>query len=81
MLHYNFSRLEYLDVLIRRKSTGNPRALAQKLNISLRAVYYYINALKEQGAPINYDRHKESYYYDEAGYFCFKFVRTESENV
>ncbi|HLZ89629.1 MAG TPA: helix-turn-helix domain-containing protein [Puia sp.] len=81
MPHYNFSRLEYLDVLIRHKSTGAPKALARKLNISLRAVHNYINMLKDQGAPINYNKHKETYYYDEEGYFCFKFIRQEEKNV
>jgi predicted DNA-binding transcriptional regulator YafY len=79
MPNYNFSRLEYLDNLIRLKATGDPKTLAKKLNISVRAVYDYINTLKAQGAPINYNRHKETYYYDEQGHFCFKFMRTESK--
>jgi predicted DNA-binding transcriptional regulator YafY len=81
MSHYNFSRLEYLDTLIRRKSTGAPKVLAKKLNVSVRAVYNYLNMLKQQGAPICYSKHKETYYYDEAGYFCFKFMRTETKDL
>lgn len=75
MPSYNFARLEYLDTLIRLKATGNPKSLAKKLNISLRATYDYINMLKSLGAPINYNRYKGTYYYDEQGYFCFKFIK------
>lgn len=77
MPSYNFSRLEHLDSLIRVKATGSPKVLAKKLNISVRAVYDYINMLKSLGAPINYNRHKATYYYDEQGHFHFKFIRTE----
>lgn len=76
---YNFDRLEHLDNLIRLKATGDPKTLAKKLNISLRAVYDYINKLKALGAPINYNRHKSTYYYDEQGHFHFKFIRAEKE--
>jgi len=77
MPNYNFSRLEYLDSLIRLSATGNPKALAKKLNISLRATYHYINLLRELGAPINYNRHRETYYYGEQGRFNFKFIKND----
>ena len=78
MPSYNFARLEQLDNLIRLKATGDPKTLARKLNISLRAVYDYINVLKSLGAPINYNRHKGTYYYDEQGHFHFKFIKTDA---
>ena len=73
--HY-FNRLEYLDYLIRTKATGSPRVLAQKLNISRRTVFEYIEILKSLEAPIVYDRHNETYYYAERGSFNFKFIKT-----
>lgn len=79
MPSYNFDRLEYLDNLIRLKATGDPRTLARKLNISLRAVYDYINMLKSLGAPIEYNRHKSTYFYGEQGRFYFKFIKTDEE--
>jgi len=79
MPSYNFNRLEYLDHLIRLKATGAPRSLAKKLNISVRAVYDYINMLKSMGAPINYNRQKGTYFYKEEGCFRFRFIRTEQE--
>jgi len=70
------SRLEHLDYLIRVKATGNPKSLAHKLGISLRTVHEYIGTLKALGAPINYNRVKGTYYYDENGSFCFKFMKS-----
>jgi predicted DNA-binding transcriptional regulator YafY len=79
MPNYNFSRLEHLDQMIRLKATGDPRCLAKKLNISVRATFDYINMLKSLGAPINYNRHKGTYYYSEQGRFHFKFIRANDE--
>ncbi len=79
MSNYYFSRLEHLDNLIRLKATGDPKTLARKLDISLRAVYDYINTLKSLGAPISYNRNKGTYYYDEKGRFHFKFIKSEAE--
>jgi hypothetical protein len=75
--HY-FDRLEYLDHLICTKATGSPSMLAKKLRISLRTVFGYIDILKSLGAPIAYNKHKETYYYAEAGSFYFKFRRTQT---
>jgi Predicted transcriptional regulator len=38
---------------IRRKKTGTPAALAKKLGISERSLYYYIKELRKMGAPIS----------------------------
>ena len=72
--HY-FDRLEYLDDLIRKKATGSPRTLASKMNVSLRTVYEYIDILRSLGGPITYSKNRETYYYSEAGSFCFKFIK------
>ena len=55
--------LERLDGLIRRKGTGKPLALAQRLGISERQVYNLISALRELGAPVAYCNKQETYYY------------------
>jgi len=74
-----FSRLEHLDYLIRTKATGDPKALAKKLNISRRTVHDYIKILKSLGAPINYCRNRGTYYYNETGRFSFKFIKQNDE--
>jgi len=67
-------RLERMDYLIRTKATGTPAELADKLNISRRSVYDYINLLKEMGAPIAFCRKRKSFYYEAEGHFQFKFL-------
>jgi len=72
------NKLEYLDYLIKRKATGNPKELAHKLNISERGVYNYIGLLKELGASIKFCRKRNSYHYTEEGQFYFKFLHSDS---
>ena len=72
-------RLEYLDSLIRKDGTGSPSQLAEKLHLGKRAVYDYIKLLKRLGAPISYDRVRETYYYREPGQFSFRFVESKDE--
>jgi len=76
MPKYYFNRFQYLDFLIRTRATGNPGELANKLNISRRTVFEYIEILKSLEAPIAYDKFNETYYYTETGSFNFKFLKT-----
>ncbi len=55
--------LERIDALIIRKSTGNPSQLANKIGVSERSVYNYLNLLKELGGEINYCTRRMSYFY------------------
>lgn len=75
MPKYYFERLEYLDHLIRRKATGTPTELARKFGISERTVYDYIEVLRSLGAPITYDRVRNTYRYQNPGKFCFQFMK------
>lgn len=70
-----FKRADRLDGLIRRKSTGSPRELAAKLNLSERSLYELINQMKELGAPITYCQPKKSYVYDIPVKFSFGFKK------
>lgn len=70
---YYFQRLQYLDELIRKKATGNPKQLAKKFNVSERTIYDYIKILKDLGADICYCNIAESYIYKIYGKFDFKF--------
>lgn len=71
-----FERLQTIDYLIRIKGTGNPSQLAKRLNISERTLYEFLRMMKDLGAPIEYDRYKESYYYGEKGGFNIKFTKS-----
>jgi biotin operon repressor len=71
-----FSRLERLHGLIRRKATGSPRELAQKLELSERQVYECLSEMKEMGAPIAFCNLRKTYYYSQEVSLHFGFVAT-----
>jgi hypothetical protein len=61
-------------------STGKPKELAYKLNVSERTIYNYIHFMKrELKAPIKYNRIKDTYLYDTN---CnINFIHKESVSV
>lgn len=66
-------RVERIDYMIRRKSTGNPKGLAAKLGLSERSLYELINQMKDLGAPIAYSKSRNSYVYTSDVIFSFGF--------
>jgi len=68
-------RLQRIDQLIRLKATGTPRELANKLGVSKRTVYEYIQTLKDMDAPICYCKVSRSYVYEEPGRFEINFKK------
>jgi len=75
MLRNIIDRIEQVDYLIRSKSTGTPTALAKRLGISKRAIYYFIELMKSLGASISYSKFRQSYYYKERGKFDLHFQK------
>ncbi len=73
MLRYDLHRLKSMDRLIRIKGTGTPQYFAKKLGISERTLYEYLAYMKDLGAPIEYDKCRQSYYYKLQGGFNFRF--------
>lgn len=65
-------RFQRMDYLISRKATGSPDVFAAKLNLSKRMLFEYLSDLKELGAPLMYDRERETYFYDPCGNFKIK---------
>ena len=60
--------LQRLIEAIEQRSTGNAREISQKLNVSERMVYNYLDVLKNEfGAPIKYSRTMKSYFFTEEG--------------
>jgi hypothetical protein len=67
-LNNYLNRIERIDALIRQKRTGTPKELAEKLNISERWLYHFLEELKsELNCPIKYDRMRRSYIYEKRG--------------
>lgn len=60
-------KLKRVDRLIRIKGTGSPKELAERIGVSERTAFQYIDWLKKLGAPIKYNRIRESYVYTEDG--------------
>lgn len=79
-LYRYINRIRRLDSLIKRKSTGTPKELANKLDISERWLYKFLRELKEEfDCPIIYDHYKQSYVYEEQGSITLGFQKRLSE--
>lgn len=61
--------LERLDRLISRKGTGKPHELAQRLDVSDRHIYRFIDELRAFGLTIYYDAERCSYCYEGSNSF------------
>ena len=55
--------LDRLHNLIKRKATGTPEQMAEKLGVSIGTIKNLINILKRRKLPIKYCREKQTYYY------------------
>lgn len=58
-------RINLMDRLIRQGRTGTPAEFANRLGLSVSRLARIIDCLKGIGAPLKYDRTRESYYYNE----------------
>jgi len=71
----NIKRLEYANFLIKKRATGNLESFAKKMNLSKQSIKNLLSDMRELGAPIRFDRTKETYYYDDVGEFSIaKFM-------
>lgn len=55
------SRMHYLQELIEKQGTGTPKELANRLGISERMLYRYIETLKTSEKPVMFCRRRRSY--------------------
>jgi hypothetical protein len=69
--------IQRVDALIRRKGTGTPTHLSDRLGISKRNVFNLINTMKEMGAPIYFCKNRNSYCYEEEVTFSFGFISNQ----
>ena len=70
---YQVERLKRIHQLIKRKATGTPQQLANKLALSERRVYQLLKLMKELDAPIYFDRERNSYCYKCEYHFSINF--------
>ena len=77
-------KLSRLDKLIRRRATGSPAELAERLDLSRSSLFEIIAFLKEEmRAPIVYDRSRPSYMYsyEPRFYLGFEHERIKSSEM
>jgi hypothetical protein len=76
MIQKLVNRFAYLDALLKKRATGTPKELAQRLGLTERAWYKLRDELiNDLGVPIAYDAHARTYYYKEEGQLLFMFQR------
>ena len=74
----NILKIKHFIHLIEKERTGSAKVAAERIGISERMVFNYVRILKtELNAPINYNRNKQTYSYNENGTLIWKWV---SEN-
>jgi len=62
-----------LHELIKAQRTGTPNELSNKLGLSVRTVFNYINFMKsELEAPISFNSQTKNYYYEKVCELRFK---------
>ncbi|WP_159467133.1 HTH domain-containing protein [Dyadobacter sp. 3J3] len=74
-----FERFERLHRLIGKKATGSPVELADIMNLSERAVFDYIKAMREMGAPISFCHNRRTYFYEREVQFNMGFRELNEE--
>lgn len=66
-LYERLERARRLDALIRKRATGTPEDLANRLEISHATLYRWLQELKAFGLPVRYCRKQKTYLYDRDG--------------
>lgn len=66
MTNKRINIIKLLDQLIRQEKTGTAQELGNKLGLSKKQTYNYINELKELGIAISYSKTRKTFYYQEA---------------
>ncbi len=67
------ARLQKIDLLIKKRATGNAKELGEKLGICERTAKEFISVMRSCGAPIYFSRISCSYCYERNGDFIIGF--------
>ena len=72
----NIVKIKYFIHLIEKERTGSAKLAADKVGVSERMIFNYVNILKNQlNAPINYNREKHSFVFSEEGQLLWKWIK------
>jgi predicted DNA-binding transcriptional regulator YafY len=72
-------QLQTRDRLIKIKGTQTPKELAQRIGASRKTTIEIISVMKQMGAPIYYDKHRNSYCYMEQTSFNISFTKVQQK--
>lgn len=67
-------RITLMNKLIKEQSTGTPDEFAATLGIKRTRLYEMVDELKSFGAPIQYSKRKNSFYYEYPYDISLKFI-------
>lgn len=67
-------RIQIIDNLLSSSKTGNSFEFSRKLKISRSALFVYFSVMKRKGAPIIWDKKRNTYRYSTDGYFNITFI-------
>ena len=72
----NIVKIKYFIHLVEKERTGSAKLAAEKVGVSERMIFNYVNILKNQlNAPINYNREKQSFVFSEEGQLLWKWIK------
>ena len=72
----NIEKIKYFIHLIEKERTGSAKVAAEKIGVSERMIFHYVNILKNQlNAPINYNREKQSFVFVTEGKLIWKWIK------
>ena len=75
-MNYRYiAKLNYLTELIAKENTGNAQELAERLQVSRRTLFRYLEDLKIMGAEISYSKKQNSYVFDNVFSFFDVFFK------
>lgn len=63
-LIHQLRRIQFIDFLVKKKSTGSLKVFAKKNGMSVSGLSIVLSEMKDLGFPIRYSRKLESYYYE-----------------
>lgn len=55
-------KLDFLAELIEKENTGNPDDLSERICVSLRTLYRYLDCLKDMGYRFSFCSRRKTYY-------------------
>lgn len=73
-------RFRRIDYLIQKRGTGKPNELSQRIEVSESTLYEYLAIMKSFGAPIAFDKERNTYYYSEKGKFKIFFEKNNDSD-